>query len=67
MAGGESFGLTPRRFDDICSNHNELPISTGVAASAAFPIALSPVNFQNFSIGCAGRMFSGISTICTPP
>jgi NTE family protein len=56
MAGGESFGITPRRFDDICSDYDSLPVATGVAASAAFPVALSPVDFQNHSGGCAGKV-----------
>jgi NTE family protein len=47
MAGGETFALSPQRFDDICSSFDALPISTAVAASAAFPIALSPVDFRN--------------------
>ena len=55
MAGGETFAITPRRFDDICSHLDAMPVSTGVAASAAFPILLSPVNFINFSKDCAGR------------
>lgn len=59
MAGGESFAMIPRRFDDVCSNYDALPIATAVSASAAFPILLTPVSFQNFSEGCAGRLRSG--------
>jgi NTE family protein len=64
MAGGESFAMIPRRFDDICSNYDALPIATAVSASAAFPILLTPVSFQNFSTdkdkdkGCPGRLRS---------
>jgi NTE family protein len=54
MAGGETFEFTPERFDDICSSLDDTPVSVGVAASAAFPIALSPVNFQDYSEGCMG-------------
>jgi NTE family protein len=55
MAGGESFAFTPRRFNDICSSYDQLPLSTAVAASAAFPIALSPVNLKIYSTGCPGK------------
>ena len=59
MAGGETFAMIPRRFDDVCSNYDALPIATAVSASAAFPILLTPVSFQNFSEGCAGQLRSG--------
>ena len=59
MAGGQTFAFSPQRFDDICSSFDALPISTAVAASAAFPIALSPVDFQNNSgQGCGGTLSS---------
>lgn len=48
MASGEVFAFTPQRFNEICSNLSGLPLSVGVAASAAFPILLSPVNLQDF-------------------
>ncbi len=59
MAGGETFALVPRRFDDVCSNYDALPVATAVSASAAFPILLTPVSFQNFSVGCAGQRRDG--------
>jgi NTE family protein len=59
MAGGETFAMVPRRFDDICSDYDVLPVASAVAASAAFPILLTPVAFQNFSEGCQGRRRSG--------
>jgi NTE family protein len=58
IGGGQSFGITPQRFDDICSDFDALPISVAVAASAAFPIALSPVDFQNNAAGCQGTLRS---------
>ena len=55
MASGEVFSFTPDRFDDICSDLGRLPIAVGVASSAAFPVALSPMNLRNHSYeGCAG-------------
>jgi NTE family protein len=56
MAGGETFAMIPRRFDDVCSNYDALPIATAVSASAAFPILLTPVALQNFSKDCAGQL-----------
>jgi NTE family protein len=56
MASGEVFAFTPKRFDDICSDFDQQPISVGVAASAAFPIAFTPVAFKNYSVtSCPGR------------
>lgn len=59
MAGGESFAMVPRRFDDVCSNYDTLPVATAVAASAAFPILLTPVSFQDYSTACKGKLRSG--------
>ena len=58
MAGGQTFAMVPRRFDDVCSKYDALPIATAAAASAAFPILLTPVSFQNYSQGCQGRLRS---------
>lgn len=56
MASGEVFAFTPKRFDDICSDFDQQPVSVGVAASAAFPIAFTPVAFQNYSVAsCPDR------------
>jgi NTE family protein len=55
MAGGETFAMVPRRFDDVCAKYDALPIATAVAASAAFPILLTPVAFQDYSGSCQGR------------
>jgi len=59
MAGGETFAMVPRRFDDVCSKYDALPVATAVAASAAFPILLTPVSFQNYSDGCRGQLRDG--------
>ena len=56
MATGEVFAFTPKRFDDICSDLDKELISSGVAASSAVPIVLSPLALQNFSASqCPGR------------
>jgi len=49
MASGDVFAFTPNRFDDICSDLDEEPISVGVAASSAVPIVLSPIALRDFS------------------
>jgi NTE family protein len=59
MAGGETFAMVPRRFDDVCSKYEALPVATAVAASAAFPILLTPVSFQNYSADCRGSPRKG--------
>lgn len=56
MASGEVFAFTRARFDDICSDLDALPISAGVAASAAVPVLFTPVALVNHSAKhCAGR------------
>jgi NTE family protein len=56
MASGEVFAFTPDRFDDICSDLEEEPISVGVAASSAVPVVLSPIALRDFSAGhCKDR------------
>ena len=57
MGSGEIFSFSPSRFDDICSDFDAQPVSTGVAASGAFPILLSPVALRDFSFtaSCASR------------
>ena len=48
MESGDVFAFTPQPFDDICSDLGAMPISVGVAASAAFPVALSPMSLRNY-------------------
>jgi hypothetical protein len=47
MVEGVPFPFTQRKFDLLCSDLSRLPLATAVAASAAFPIALSPVTLTN--------------------
>ena len=49
---GISFGFTPSQFALICSDFDKFPVSRAVAASAAFPGALSPVVLKNYSGQC---------------
>src|SRR6185437_5351880 len=47
MSSGEVFSFTRDRFDDLCSDLAPFPIAAAVAASAAFPIALTPLTLKN--------------------
>ena len=49
MASGEVFSFTEGRFDDLCSDLSRFPVAAGVAASAAFPIFLTPLSLKNWS------------------
>lgn len=55
MSTGDVFDFTPERFDDICSDLGSLSLATGVASSAAFPVALTPMTLKNWSEGCTQR------------
>ena len=49
---GISFAFTPSQFALICSDFDRFPVSRAVAASAAFPGALSPVVLKNYAGQC---------------
>ena len=49
MATGEVFSFRSDRFDDLCSDLSRFPLATAVAASAAVPIAVTPISLKNFS------------------
>ena len=60
MESGEVFAFTPQRFDDLCSDLDQLPLSVAVAASAAFPVALLPMSLRNYSYeDCKGAVPGG--------
>ena len=48
MVEGVPFSFTQRNLDLLCSDLDKLPLATAVAASAAFPVALSPVTLTNY-------------------
>ena len=48
MVEGVPFSFTQRKFDLLCSDLDQLPLATAVAASAAFPVALSPVTLTDY-------------------
>jgi NTE family protein len=49
---GVSFAFTPSQFALICSDFDQFPVARAVAASAAFPGALSPVVLKNYAGQC---------------
>ncbi len=48
MVEGVPFAFTQRKLDLLCSELGDMPLATAVAASAAFPVALSPVTLANY-------------------
>ena len=49
MVEGTPFPFTQYTMDLLCSDLTKMKLSTAVAASAAFPVALSPVTLKNYS------------------
>jgi NTE family protein len=54
MVEGIPFPFTQAMFDLLCSDLSRTKLSVGVATSAAFPLALSPVTLKNYS-HCAAQ------------
>ncbi|RJF89335.1 patatin-like phospholipase family protein [Oleomonas cavernae] len=50
MVEGIPFPFTQYTMDLLCSDLRPMGIATAVAASAAFPVALSPVTLKNYSV-----------------
>ena len=58
MVSGQVFTFDRDTLDDICMDFDRVPVSLGVTASAAFPIAFTPVLLRNDSYlpgGCPGK------------
>src|SRR4030095_15570752 len=53
MVEGTPFPFTQYTMDLLCSDLTTMKISTAVAASAAFPVALSPVTLKNYCTSAA--------------
>lgn len=49
MVAGTTFPFTQAYLDLLCSDLTDIKLSVAVAASAAFPVALSPVTLKNYS------------------
>jgi NTE family protein len=49
MVSEAPFAFTQSNFDLLCSDLSKLKLSTAVAASAAFPVLLSPVTLKDYS------------------
>lgn len=58
MVSGQVFTFDRDTLDDLCMDSDRVPVSLGVTASAAFPIAFTPVLLRNDSYlpgGCPGK------------
>jgi NTE family protein len=58
MVSGQVFTFDRDTFDDLCMDYDQVPVSLGVTASAAVPIAFTPVLLRNDSYlpgGCPGK------------
>jgi NTE family protein len=58
MVAGQVFTFDRGTLDDVCMDYDRVPVSLGVTASAAFPIAFTPVLLRNDSwlaAGCPGQ------------
>lgn len=53
LTPGEPFEFTQDQFDLIGSDLSQFPLSRAVAASAAFPVLLSPITLKNYSSTCS--------------
>jgi NTE family protein len=50
---GSRFEFTQEQFDTICSDLGSVRIASGVAASSAFPVLLTPITFRSYAdAGC---------------
>ena len=57
MVAGQIFTFNRSTLDDLCMDYDKVPVSLAVTASAAFPIAFTPVLLRNdsyLSSGCPG-------------
>jgi NTE family protein len=52
MSLGASFQFTQEHFDHLCSDISTFPVARAVAASAAFPVLLSPITVNNYAGSC---------------
>jgi NTE family protein len=52
MSLGGGFEFSQDQFDFLCSDMSTFPVARAVAASAAFPILLSPVTVNNYAGSC---------------
>src|SRR5260221_6665788 len=70
MSLGATFQFTQEQFDYLCSDISTFPVARAVAASAAFPILLSPVTVNNYGGRCwwglTAWMGSGLSDFHGP-
>jgi len=55
MTSGEVFSFLPTVLDDMCLSFDDIPVTVAVSASAAVPVAFSPVLIKNAAwFDCVG-------------
>jgi NTE family protein len=52
LATGDRFPFSTNTFDVICTDFENYPVSSAVAASTALPIVLSPITVENYAGSC---------------
>jgi NTE family protein len=52
LATGDRFPFSTTTFDVICTDFENYPVSSAVAASTALPIVLSPITVENYAGSC---------------
>ncbi|WP_448205857.1 patatin-like phospholipase family protein [Azospirillum sp. sgz302134] len=58
MSSGLSFPFTQSQFDLLCSDLSQFRLADAVAASAAFPVGMTPIMLRNYNTdpsGCKAR------------
>lgn len=63
MAILSRFEFTQEQFDWLCSDLSQLPIARASAASAALPLALSPISLKNYAGTCGFEVPSGAEEV----
>ena len=64
---GIAFPFVPSQFALICSDFEKFPLARAVAASAAFPGALTPIILKNYSGECVHKEPAWITSVLAKP
>ncbi len=66
MSVGDPFSFTQEQFDPLCGNLGGVSLARAVAASSAFPGALSPITIENHADRCRYVLPRGIANALHP-
>jgi NTE family protein len=64
---GIVFSFTPSQFSLICSDFEKFPLARAVAASAAFPGALTPIILKNYAGQCNQKAPQWMTNVLAKP